>query len=85
MTTRIACLGDSLTRAQFSIDYLGLLGRRHPPGDVQLARFGANGDFAHNLLQRLDAVVTNPPDVITVLIRTAAAPPSSLRSSTPVC
>ncbi len=70
MTTRIACLGDSLTRAQFSVDYLDLLGRRHPPGDVRLARFGANGDFAYDLLQRLDAVVTNPPDVITVLIGT---------------
>ena len=70
MTTRIACLGDSLTRAQFSVDYLDLLGRRHPPGDVQLARFGTNGDFTYNLLQRLNAVVTNPPDVITVLIGT---------------
>jgi lysophospholipase L1-like esterase len=70
VTTRIACLGDSLTRAQFSVDYLDLLGRRRPPGDVQLARFGANGDFAYNLLQRLDTVVTNPPDVITVLIGT---------------
>ncbi|WP_405195977.1 SGNH/GDSL hydrolase family protein [Streptomyces anulatus] len=70
MTIRIACLGDSLTRAQFSVDYLDLLERRHPPGDVRLARFGANGDFAHNLLQRLDAVVTYPPDVITVLIGT---------------
>ncbi|QNP75300.1 SGNH/GDSL hydrolase family protein [Streptomyces roseirectus] len=70
MTTRVACLGDSLTRAQFSVDYLDLLGRRHPPGDVRLARFGVNGDFAWNLLQRLDAVVTDPPDVITVLIGT---------------
>lgn len=70
MTLRIACLGDSLTRAQFSVDYLDLLERRHPPGAVRLARFGANGDFAHNLLQRLDAVVANPPDVITVLIGT---------------
>ncbi|MFD4176321.1 MULTISPECIES: SGNH/GDSL hydrolase family protein [Streptomyces] len=70
MTLRIACLGDSLTRAQFSVDYLDLLERRHPPGDVRPARFGANGDFAHNLLRRLDAVVTDPPDVITVLIGT---------------
>ncbi|MFH9392022.1 SGNH/GDSL hydrolase family protein [Streptomyces sp. NPDC017556] len=70
MRKRIACLGDSLTRAQFSVDYLNLLGRRHPPGDVRLARFGVNGDFAHNLLQRIDAVVTDPPDVITVLIGT---------------
>ncbi|MGZ3119644.1 SGNH/GDSL hydrolase family protein [Streptomyces sp. H62] len=70
MTIRIACLGDSLTRAQFSVDYLDLLVRRHPPGAVRPARFGVNGDFAHNLLQRLDAVVTHPPDVITVLIGT---------------
>ncbi len=70
MTTRIACLGDSLTRAQFSVDYLDLLGRRHSPDEVRVARFGVNGDFAHNLLQRLDAVVANPPDVITVLIGT---------------
>ncbi|MFE4634529.1 SGNH/GDSL hydrolase family protein [Streptomyces sp. NPDC056773] len=70
MTTHIACLGDSITRAQFSVDYLDLLRRGHPPGDVQIARFGTNGDFAYNLLQRLDAVVANPPDVITVLIGT---------------
>ncbi|MFI6582682.1 SGNH/GDSL hydrolase family protein [Embleya sp. NPDC050493] len=74
MTTRIACLGDSLTRAQFSVDYLDLIGRRHPlgdgDGDVRPTRFCANGDFAYNLLQRVDAVVANPPDVITVLIGT---------------
>ena len=29
-----------------------------------------NGDFAHNLSRRLDAVVADPPDVITVLIGT---------------
>ncbi|MYQ78738.1 MULTISPECIES: SGNH/GDSL hydrolase family protein [unclassified Streptomyces] len=70
MTTRVACLGDSLTRAQFSVDYLDLLARLGPPGEVRPARFGVNGDFAYNLLQRLDAVVANPPDVITVLIGT---------------
>ncbi|MFF9143674.1 SGNH/GDSL hydrolase family protein [Streptomyces sp. NPDC014861] len=70
MTIRVACLGDSITRAQFSVDYLDLLERRRPPGDLRLARFGVNGDYAHNLLQRLDAVVADPPDVITVLIGT---------------
>ncbi|MEU9532418.1 SGNH/GDSL hydrolase family protein [Streptomyces sp. NPDC048213] len=70
MTTRLACLGDSLTRAQFSVDYLALLERRRPPGDVRPVRFGVNGDFAYNLLQRLDAVVADPPDAITVLIGT---------------
>ncbi|MFD0372770.1 SGNH/GDSL hydrolase family protein [Streptomyces sp. NPDC059071] len=70
MTTRIACLGDSLTRALISADYLDVLGRRHPSGDLQLSRFGANGDFAYNLLRSLDAVIANPPGVITVLIGT---------------
>ncbi|MEV0528747.1 SGNH/GDSL hydrolase family protein [Streptomyces sp. NPDC050439] len=70
MTTRVACLGDSLTRAQLSVDYLDLLSQRHPPGAMRLVRFGANGDFAYNLLRRLDAVVADPPDVITVLIGT---------------
>ncbi|UTR79342.1 SGNH/GDSL hydrolase family protein [Streptomyces cavourensis] len=69
MTTRVACLGGSLTRAQLSVDYLDLLERRLS-GDLRLARFGVNGDFAHNLLRRLDAVVADPPDVITVLIGT---------------
>ncbi|WP_018656830.1 SGNH/GDSL hydrolase family protein [Actinomadura flavalba] len=70
MTTRVACLGDSLTRALISVDYLDILERRRPPGDLRLARFGTNGDFAYNLLQNLDAVITDPPEVITVLIGT---------------
>ncbi|GHH45851.1 SGNH/GDSL hydrolase family protein [Streptomyces candidus] len=70
MTTRVACLGDSLTCAQLSVDYLDLVERRRPPGDVRFARFAANGDFAYNLSRRLDAVVADPPDVITVLIGT---------------
>ncbi|MFC7471749.1 SGNH/GDSL hydrolase family protein [Actinomadura keratinilytica] len=53
-----------------SVDYLDLLERRRPAGDVRLARFGVNGDFAYHLLQRLDAVVADPPEVITVLIGT---------------
>ncbi|NEE57527.1 SGNH/GDSL hydrolase family protein, partial [Streptomyces sp. SID8455] len=61
MTVRVACLGDSLTRAQLSVDYLDLLERRHPPGDLRIARFGVNGDFAYNLLRRLDPVVADPP------------------------
>ncbi|MGW3294048.1 SGNH/GDSL hydrolase family protein [Streptomyces xiamenensis] len=70
MTTRVACLGDSLTRAQLSVDYLELLARRHAADDVRFVRFGVNGDFAYNLVRRLDAVVADPPEVITVLVGT---------------
>lgn len=69
-TIRVSCLGDSLTRAQFSADYLEPLRRRHRPGGVRVERFGVNGDFAYNLLQRLDEVLATPADVITVLIGT---------------
>lgn len=70
MTIRISCVGDSLTRAQHSADYVSLLGARHRPGEVSTQRFGVNGDFAHNLLRRLDDVVAVPADVVTVLIGT---------------
>jgi len=66
---RLTCLGDSITRAQLSVDYLGLLGR-HQGAPLDRARFAANGDFAFNLLARLDEAVARPADVITVLIGT---------------
>jgi len=66
---RLSCLGDSITRGQLSVDYTGLLSRDRP-GGLRVARFGVNGDFAYNLLQRLDPVLATPADVITVLIGT---------------
>jgi lysophospholipase L1-like esterase len=68
-TLRLSCLGDSITRGQLSVDYASLLSRQRP-GDLQVTRYGVNGDFAYNLLQRLDAVLAAPADVITVLIGT---------------
>jgi lysophospholipase L1-like esterase len=70
MTIRISCVGDSITRAQHSVDYLRLLAGRHRPGELSPQRFGVNRDFAYNVLQRLDEVVATPADVITVLIGT---------------
>ena len=66
----VSCAGDSLTRAQHSVDYLGPLSDRHPPGTIRTYRFGVNRDFAYNLLHRVDEVVAQPADVITVLIGT---------------
>lgn len=70
LTIRVSCVGDSITRAQHSVDYLSLLGAQHRPGEVSTQRFGVNRDFAYNVLQRLDEVVAAPADVITVLIGT---------------
>ena len=61
VTTRVACLGDSITRGS---------GQRRLPGAARpaarnrravLSRFGVNGDFAYNLLQRLDPAIGSPP------------------------
>ena len=70
MSTRVACLGDSITRAQISADYLAMLEARVTGTDDTFSRHGVNGDFAYNLLQRLQPVVDERPDVITVLIGT---------------
>lgn len=66
----VSCAGDSITRAQHSVDYLGPLRARHPAGAIRTNGFGVNRDFAYNLLRRVDEVVAQPADVITVLIGT---------------
>lgn len=67
---RLSCIGDSITRAQLSVDYIAPLIARHGPRRLEVTRFGVNGDFAYNLLQRLDEVVATRADAITVLIGT---------------
>lgn len=63
---RIVCLGDSNTRAQVSVDYVAELRRRRPK-DLFVNQ-GVNGDLAYNGLRRLDAVVAEDPDAVTVLL-----------------
>jgi hypothetical protein len=38
VTIRVACLGDSITRAQVSVDYLDLLAQRHAASELALFR-----------------------------------------------
>jgi lysophospholipase L1-like esterase len=45
--------------------------------DFTLSPFGVHGDFADNLLQRLQPVVAERPDVVSVLIGTNDACASS--------
>ena len=44
MTIRVSCVGDSITRAQHSVDYTSLLRARHRPGEVRTQHFGVNRD-----------------------------------------
>lgn len=64
----VLCLGDSITRAQVSADYLAILRELVPT--ARLTRAGVNGDLAWNALQRLDPLLSLKPDAVTVLIGT---------------
>jgi lysophospholipase L1-like esterase len=70
MSTRVACVGDSITRAQISVDYIEMLEARMAGNGITFSRFGVNGDFAYNLRQRLEPIIAGQPDVITILIGT---------------
>jgi lysophospholipase L1-like esterase len=62
------CAGDSLTRAQVSADYVAMLRERLP--DATIVNAGVNYDLSSGLLRRLDQIVAEDPDVVTVLIGT---------------
>jgi len=65
---KIVCAGDSLTRAQVSADYVALLRDRLAPAMV--VNSGVNYELSAGLLARLDSVIDQAPDVVTVLIGT---------------
>jgi lysophospholipase L1-like esterase len=69
-TIHVVCLGDSLTRAQVSVDYLKMLKDRAAGRGFTFTGAGVNGDLAYNALQRLDSVIEQQPAVVTVLIGT---------------
>lgn len=65
----VVCAGASVTQGRMSADYVALLEGRL--GDrFQFANAGRNGDFAWNVLQRLDPVVALRPDVVVLQIGT---------------
>jgi lysophospholipase L1-like esterase len=60
------CLGDSITRATISADYVGLLSSRL--GDWDFVNAGVNSELAYNLTRRLDSVIALDPDAVTILV-----------------
>ncbi|WP_433439012.1 SGNH/GDSL hydrolase family protein [Nonomuraea sp. CA-141351] len=61
-------MGDSITRAQVSADYVAMLRARLPEATVINA--GVNYEPSSETVKRLDDVVGQDPDVVTVLIGT---------------
>lgn len=66
----IVCIGDSITHGAVSSNYVELLENRLPKDRYALVNAGINGEFAYNVVQRLDAIVKTKPAYVTVLIGT---------------
>jgi lysophospholipase L1-like esterase len=67
---KVVCFGDSITRGTISASYIEMLDRRLSPFGYQFYNAGVNGDLAHNLLERIQAVIHIHPDVVTLLVGT---------------
>jgi lysophospholipase L1-like esterase len=66
----VACFGASLTAGTVSANYLDLLAARPALADFRFLNHGVNGDLAWNGLQRLDKLIADRPDAVTILIGT---------------
>jgi lysophospholipase L1-like esterase len=66
----VCCFGASLTSGTVSFNYLDLLSARPALKDFEFINHGVNGDLAWNGLQRLDKVIQDDPDFVTIMIGT---------------
>jgi lysophospholipase L1-like esterase len=66
----VVCFGASLTAARVSFDYIELLRSKPSLADFEFINRGNDGDLAWNGLQRLDAVIADKPDAVSILIGT---------------
>jgi len=66
----VVCFGASLTAGTVSFNYVDLLRARPALSNFRFINHGVNADLAWNGLQRLDAVIADKPDFVTILIGT---------------
>jgi lysophospholipase L1-like esterase len=66
----VVCFGASLTAGTVSFNFLDLLSARPSLAGFRFINHGINGDLAWNGLQRLDQVVAEKPDFVSILIGT---------------
>ena len=66
----VVCFGASLTAGTVSFNYLDLLGARPSLAGFRFLNHGVNADLAWNGLERLERVVAERPDFVTILIGT---------------
>ncbi len=66
----VVCFGASLTAGTVSFNYVDLLAARPSLAGFQFINRGVNGDLAWNGLERLDRVIAERPDFVSILIGT---------------
>ena len=66
----VVCFGASLTAGTVSFDYVGWLQSRPELAGYRFINRGENGDLAWNGRQRLDQVIAERPDFVSILIGT---------------
>jgi lysophospholipase L1-like esterase len=66
----VVCFGASLTAGTVSFNYLDLLASKPALADFRFVNHGVNGDLAWNGLERLDRVIAERPDFVSILIGT---------------
>ena len=66
----LVCIGDSITHGRVSDNYVEILSERLSDRGIDIVNAGINGEFAYNVLMRIDEVIMCDPDYITILIGT---------------
>jgi lysophospholipase L1-like esterase len=69
-SAEVVCFGASLTEGTVSCNYLELLAARPELAGFRFLNHGVNSELAWNGLQRLDRVIAERPDYVTILIGT---------------
>lgn len=65
----VVCLGDSIVRGDF-FNFVDLLKTRLEPKGFKFVNAGVNGDFAYNVLRRLDSIIDLQPNFVMILVGT---------------
>ena len=68
--TRVAFLGDSLTQGTFSYNWIEYVAGKLKNPPYVFYNHGVNGEMAYNALKRIEKVVKENPDLVTILLGT---------------
>jgi lysophospholipase L1-like esterase len=65
---RVVFLGDSITEARLSADYVAMLRKSFDSSRWEFVNGGIGGDTSYNALSRVDEVIGCKPDMVFILI-----------------